>query len=51
VIRLVVMMYVRYPLNGAQSWPDPHLEFRLAAPNGCSVQSVPILSDKAPDLP
>jgi DDE domain len=36
----------RWP-NGAQSWPDPHLEFCLVAPNGCRAQSLPILSDKA----
>jgi putative transposase len=37
---------LRWP-NGAQSSPDPHLEFSLVAPNVWRVQSVPILSDKA----
>ena len=37
---------LRWP-NGAQSWPHPHLEFRLVAPNAYHDASVPILSDKA----
>src|ERR1700722_5488616 len=37
---------LRWP-NGAQPWPDPHLEFRLVAPNAYRGASVPILSDKA----
>ena len=37
---------LRWP-NGAQSWPDSHLEFRLVAPNAYRDASVPILPDKA----
>ncbi len=38
-------------LNRAQFWPDPHLEFRLVAPDGCRAQSVRFcLTTPKPDL-